>query len=119
MSKDIFIVDDQDGIRMLLFEIFSSAGYRVSKASTGKEALDRLSEETFRLLILDYKLPIIDGMEVVRTLEKRGETTPIILISGLTEQINEQQLSPLIKHIVAKPFDIKYLKKLVEAILSL
>ncbi len=118
MSKKIFIVDDQDGIRMLLAEIFSNEGYHVSKASTGKEALERLTKETFHLLILDYKLPIIDGMEVVQTLEERGQTIPIVLISGLTEQIPSQHVSPLICHIVPKPFDIQHLKKLVDAILS-
>lgn len=118
MMADILIVDDEEGIRMLLNEILSHSGYQIYNASTGKEALDKLGEQSFQLLILDYRLPIMDGAEMLRELEVRGERIPVILMSGLTEHfIEEQTNSPNVKHIIAKPFDVQHLIGLVQAIL--
>lgn len=118
MGKTIFIVDDQEGIRLLLVDVFAQAGYTVRDASTGKEALDRLEIETFDLLIIDYNLPIVNGIDVIRTLEERGQSIPAILISGFAEQFKQTDHSPLIRHIIAKPFDIHLLQQRVKAILS-
>lgn len=119
MTKDVLIIDDQAGIRMLLSEMLTHAEYKVYTVSNGKEALDALEKQTFRLLILDYQLPILNGAEVLSELEKRGTTTPVILMSGMTEKLTEEQLaSPLIKHVISKPFDIQHVLKLVKAILS-
>ncbi|HLR16011.1 MAG TPA: response regulator [Bacillota bacterium] len=118
MSADILIIEDQEGIRMLLLEICTNAGYHVCTASTGKEAVDILNEKTFQLLILDYNLPMISGAEVLRRLDHSRVKSAVILISGMTEAIDDELIRhPLVKHVVSKPFDIQYMLRLVQSIL--
>ncbi|WP_077329373.1 response regulator [Virgibacillus siamensis] len=108
MTREILVVDDQPGIRLLLQEIFTNEGYQVTTVQTGKEALDYLSSKEFDLLMLDYKLPIIDGIEVLRKMSEREITTPAIVMSGLPEDISrETEQFGLVKKILAKPFNVQ------------
>ncbi|TMN22020.1 response regulator [Lentibacillus cibarius] len=107
MKKHILVVDDQPGIRMLLKEILTSEGYQVTTAETGKEALDSLHEGTFDLLMLDYKLPVIDGAQVLEQLEQEKITVPAIVMSGLSENLaKESEQFGMVKKVIAKPFNV-------------
>ncbi|WP_174614958.1 response regulator [Virgibacillus ihumii] len=108
MTRKILVVDDQPGIRLLLQEVFTNEGYHVTTVTTGKEALDNLFSTEFDLIMLDYKLPIVDGVEVLRKMNDRDITTPAIIMSGLPEDISTEteQLSP-VKKILAKPFNVQ------------
>ena len=119
MTKEILIVDDQPGIRLLLTDVLTSEGYEITTAQTGKEALEKLEEKQYSLIILDYKLPIIDGMEVLKKIEKWNITTPAIVMSGLAENI-EQELHryPTVKKLLAKPFNIQEIPILVKQIIQ-
>ncbi|QKY70495.1 response regulator [Lentibacillus sp. CBA3610] len=119
MTKKILVVDDQPGIRMLIQEVFMEEGYDVTTAETGKEALDKLYRESFDLLILDYKLPVVDGLEVLNQLEHNQIYIPAIVMSGLAEDARKdlQQFS-LIKEVFAKPFNIQELNSFVKRILN-
>ena len=115
----ILVVDDQPGIRLLLTEIFTHKGYEVNTAKTGREALDKINARSFDLVILDYKLPILDGLEVIKQLEQQDCTIPLILMSGLTEHLSKQRKeSRLIKKIVSKPFDVQKMSTLVQSMLT-
>lgn len=106
-QSKILIVDDQMGIRLLLKEILKNEGYEIEKATTGKEAIDQISVNSFDLMILDYKLPIMDGTEVLEKLEKDNVEIPAIVMSGLVENIaSEAMKSKLVKSVIAKPFNI-------------
>lgn len=119
MQKEILIVDDQPGIRLLLTDIFENEGYRVVTAETGREALDKIYKNSFDLLILDYKLPILDGLEVLERLEQEKIMIPAILMSGLVEEMRvEAKQYSLLKEILAKPFDVKSISELVQTILT-
>lgn len=119
MTSKILVVDDQPGIRLLLQEVLTSEGYQVILASTGKEALEKNLQAQFDLIILDYKLPIINGNEVLVRLEKEGIHTPVILMSGMAETIQtEIEGIKSIQKIIAKPFNIKELCNLVKDIFT-
>ncbi|MFB4169839.1 response regulator [Virgibacillus sp. JSM 102003] len=108
MKKEILVVDDQPGIRLLLQEIFTNDGYHVTMAKTGKEALDILYNSSFDLLMLDYKLPVVDGVQVIQKLEHDKVEIPVILMSGLSEEIlEESQQFELVKKVLAKPFNVQ------------
>lgn len=118
MKKEILVVDDQPGIRLLLQEIFANEGYQVETAKTGKEALDKLHSHTFDLVMLDYKLPIIDGAEVLQQLEQEKFTVAVILMSGLAEELSkESEKHSIVKEIVAKPFNIKDVSSIAKKLL--
>lgn len=108
MTKEVLVVDDQLGIRLLLQEVFTNEGYQVTTVKTGKEALDNLFNKEFDLVMLDYKLPVIDGIEVLRKMNENDITTPAIVMSGLPDDISREteQYSP-VKKILAKPFNVQ------------
>nr|WP_318539521.1 response regulator [Terribacillus saccharophilus] len=61
MSKHVLIVDDQPGIRILLEEVIREEGHTVISVGTGAKALDQIKRQKPDLLLIDYKLPVLDG----------------------------------------------------------
>lgn len=119
MAKKILVVDDQPGIRMLLTDILENEGYLVSTANTGKQGLEEINSRSYDLVILDYKLPVIDGSQVLKEIETGGIVLPAILISGLAEDIaKEAEKYSFVKNVLAKPFNVEDISKTVKSILE-
>ncbi|WP_217586387.1 response regulator [Lentibacillus saliphilus] len=119
MYKDILVVDDQPGIRLLLQDVLANEGYKVATRETGQEALEALRKTSYALVILDYKLPVMDGVEVLKQLEAEQNKTPAILISGLAEEMSQslKNISNL-KEIIAKPFNVQHICTVVNQIIQ-
>jgi CheY-like chemotaxis protein len=64
--RSILVVDDEEAIRSLLVSFLEPKGYRVSTAGDGREALRQIGEEPPHLVVLDLRLPEMDGMEALR-----------------------------------------------------
>ena len=77
----ILVVDDESSIRRTLKEILEFEKYDVRLAANGKDALDMAREVPFDAILLDIKMPEMDGMEVLEALQKFSES-PVIMISG-------------------------------------
>jgi two-component system, NtrC family, nitrogen regulation response regulator NtrX len=78
----ILVVDDEAAIRDSLRMILEYEGYRVEEAGSGREALTRAAERTPDAVVLDVKMPEMDGLEVLRQLHERGFEMPVLVISG-------------------------------------
>src|SRR5690625_600790 len=104
---------------MLLSDVFMNKGYCVSVAQTGKEALDKIYRKPFDLIMLDYRIPIINGQEIIKQMEHDKIVVPIILMSGLIENIKREFiLDSMVVEYIAKPFNIQDVCKTVKDILS-
>ncbi len=115
----MLVVDDQIGIRLLLEEVISQEGYKVEQAVNGKEALDSVKEQQPDLLVLDYKLPIINGYEVLKQLEEEGINVPTIVMSGLPDRAKEDMKEfQNVKAYSSKPFQLNDMRELVNSILA-
>jgi two-component system, response regulator, stage 0 sporulation protein F len=119
MNKTVLVVDDQIGIRLLLEEVIQQEGYNVELALNGKEALDKILDNKPDLIMLDYKLPIIDGPTLVKKLEKDNIIIPTIIMSGLPEKAEDdvQDLKSVSKTI-GKPFQLNDIRQLLKNILE-
>lgn len=94
--KRILVVDDEPALRELYSEVLEGAGYEVSTAVDGVEALDRLRAESFDLLLLDIWMPRMNGLEVLghlheqasppRVIVTTGDTTPETVLKAIREQ---------------------------------
>ncbi|WP_291329191.1 sigma-54 dependent transcriptional regulator [Desulfovibrio sp. UCD-KL4C] len=82
MTKNILIVDDEDGIRYSLRGVLEDEGFSVSEAESGEAALQTLSEEMPDLIFLDIWLPGMDGLEVLERIKKEWDWLPVVMISG-------------------------------------
>ncbi|MFN3414087.1 MAG: response regulator, partial [Thermoanaerobaculum sp.] len=78
----ILVVDDEPGIRELLSQILADEGFSVTTVASGEEALAAVSRDVFDLVMLDIKLPSMDGLEVLRQLKAGGKRLPVVMISG-------------------------------------
>ncbi|RAK06640.1 two-component system alkaline phosphatase synthesis response regulator PhoP [Halanaerobium saccharolyticum] len=86
--KKILVVEDEKNIRELIKFNLDNSGYQVETAADGREALDKLSEET-DLVVLDLMLPEIDGMEICRRMRSSEELRqiPIIMLTAKGEEV--------------------------------
>ncbi|SHM62903.1 response regulator [Gracilibacillus kekensis] len=119
MSKTVLVVDDQIGIRLLLEEVIHQEGYNVEVAINGKEALDSITAKQPDLILLDYKLPIIDGPNLLKKLEAQNIFVPTVVMSGLPDKANDEMKAykSVIKTI-GKPFQLNDIREMVNHILK-
>ena len=82
MSENILIVDDELSNRRILEQVLSRAGYSVETADGGSRALEQLDALRPDVIILDYMMPDLTGMDVLRELRKREDDTPVIMITA-------------------------------------
>lgn len=81
-GKRILIVDDEEGVRTVLADLFSGLGWQSTVASDGKEALDKALKNDYDLAILDLSLPGVDGIELLRTVKDAKPEIPVVIITG-------------------------------------
>ena len=107
MKEKILIVDDQFGIRILLNEVFQKEGYQTFQAANGIQALDILKKHDPDLVLLDMKIPGMDGIEILKRMKVIDPDIRVIIMTayGELDMIQEAKDLGALTHF-AKPFDI-------------
>jgi len=82
MSSSLLIVDDDDHIRSMLQRGLGYEGFRVTVAGDGERALDVLRARPVDCIVLDVRMPVLDGLEVCRRLRNAGDDTPILILTA-------------------------------------
>jgi two-component system, response regulator, stage 0 sporulation protein F len=115
MSNKILIVDDQYGIRILLNEVFQKEGYTTFQAANGVQALDVVQKHSPDLVLLDMKIPGMDGIEILKRIKAINQDIRVIIMTayGELDMIQETKELGAIMHF-AKPFDIDELRAAVK-----
>ncbi|WP_211749634.1 response regulator [Paenibacillus sp. Marseille-Q4541] len=106
-NKKVLIVDDQNGIRILLMEVFSSEGYTTYQAANGKTALEIVEKHIPDLVLLDMKIPGMDGLEILKHIKEMNPSIKVIMMTayGELDMIKEVTELGALMHFT-KPFDI-------------
>jgi len=113
----ILLADDEQAIQTLLSYPLRKDGYEVVRASDGREALARFSEQTFDLVVLDVMMPHVDGLEVCRKLRARS-SVPIIMLTAKAEEIDKVLGLELgADDYITKPFSMREFRSRVKAAL--
>ena len=116
MKKQIVIVDDFENTRWIIQQSLSKENYNILLASNGKEALEYFDGREIDLLITDYNMPELNGIELIKKVkeDKQYEFLPIIL---LTTERNAEKLKAAenvkVTTIVNKPFEVNSFRKIV------
>lgn len=117
MNKALIIEDDQD-ISNLISINLSDAGFNCTKVYEGKEGLLKAMEDNFGIIILDLKLPGMDGFEICRKLRQERINTPIIMLTSKSEEIDKVLgLEMGADDYITKPFSIREFLARVKAVL--
>ena len=85
MSKSILVVDDTRSMRAMVAAVLQGAGYEVSEAADGVEALELARQRVFDLVVTDHNMPNMDGVTLVRELRALPNYDPVALIVLSTE----------------------------------
>ena len=113
----ILLVDDELSVQKLLTYPLRKEGYDVIPALDGREALDRLREDNFDLVVLDVMLPRMDGFDVCRAIRSRS-TVPIIMLTAKTEETDKVHGLELgADDYITKPFSMREFRSRVKAAL--
>ncbi len=112
VRASILVVDDDTTLRSLLVDTLDAIGYHTSGASDGIEALQRLKEEKFDLMISDIKMPGVDGIALLRKVRRYYPDLPVLFITGVASPEVIGRASP--DGFLAKPFRISHIEELIE-----
>ncbi len=119
MAKKIMVVDDEAGIRKLLFDVLSGEGFKVTLAKDGIDSLLQMKNRCFDLLITDMNMPRLDGIGLLKTMKKEGRRERIIIMSGesFDQRRDKKDIPPVFKRL-RKPFHVNQFLDVVSSALS-
>ena len=106
-GKRVLVAEDDDAVRALIYSVLSDAGYNVYEACDGLEAIDSLKKRRYDVLLTDYHMPKMDGVELLDLARAMWPELPVILATSdilLTGQTAHGLLEPAYA-VLEKPFD--------------
>jgi DNA-binding response OmpR family regulator len=111
MAK-VLVVDDEPEAVELLVEFLSSKGYEVLTATSGEEALRRVKEDRPHLVLLDIRMPQMNGLEVLRRIREIDAEMGVIMVTAVNEEdVGRKALELGAFDYIVKPLDLKYLER--------
>jgi len=118
MEPRLLVVDDDRDVRDSLRRALGYAGFAVTTAGNGADALASVARSPVDLIILDVLMPMLDGLETCRTLRGRGDGTPVLMLTA-RESVDDRVtgLAAGADDYLVKPFALRELVARVEALL--
>lgn len=108
MSKPIILIDDEEKFAVMLHELLQGNGYDSDYCLNPEEALVRLKQENYQLVITDYKMPQMDGAEFLQEARRINPDLPVIMVSGLMNMPELIKVANIgVTLVLEKPFNIE------------
>ena len=105
----ILIIDDEDDLRLLLRALLESHGYECDEARTGQEGLEKIIAGSFALVLLDYHMPVLNGLQVLQALASvtsRSLPPVIMMTANVSTALHKEAMQAGVKQILSKPFEL-------------
>ncbi|MFC1674882.1 response regulator [Candidatus Omnitrophota bacterium] len=121
MTRNILVIDDDELILGTLKRLLRGEGYGVSTAQSGQEAIEKIKNVNYNLIITDIRMPGLDGVETIKQIRKSlselgKDHIPELVITGYDSEDNRQKTGDLkVAGFLTKPFDLKELLSNIEA----
>lgn len=117
--EKILVIDDEPGIRGLLATVLERKGYAVVLADSGRKGLDLFRRERPDLIVLDLKMPDIDGITVLQDIRGMDVETPVVILTGASTENAEKQARELgAAAVIEKEFSLHRLGDTLRRVLS-
>ena len=118
-SVRVLIVEDEEQVRTLLNDAFRAEGHQVTEATTGAEAIARLDQSEFDLIVCDLGLPELSGLHVARWVREFRPELPVIIATGYAEMIAEEDYQKArIDDVIRKPYAVAEVLARANAVLA-
>jgi CheY-like chemotaxis protein len=114
-KERVLVVDDEENMRKTLAEILSDEGYEVATAATGEAAVDLCLKNDYRIVLMDVRMPGMDGVEAFRQIRRHQEGVRVILMSAYSvEALKEAALDEGAIAFLSKPLDVERVVHLID-----
>jgi CheY-like chemotaxis protein len=119
-GQHILLVDDEESLRRIAKRALELAGYRVTTAADGVQALEafQANKKEFVLVVSDITMPNLDGVGLQRAIHQQGDRIPFLFISGLPPDDVLQASAGMVTDVLGKPWTVAELTERVRQILS-
>ena len=121
MPPAIVVADDEPTVRIILCRLLEvvADGYEIITVGTGAEALAALAERSVPLLITDYNMPGMNGVELTQRVKGTSPTTTVVLISAyITAEVGQLSKAAGADYFMSKPFSFEHLEAIVRKALE-
>ncbi|HOV98536.1 MAG: response regulator [Bacteroidetes bacterium] len=121
MKKCILVVDDSTTVRKFVSVSLSMQGFEVVTACDGMDALEKLPERKYDLIITDLNMPTMDGFEFIKNLKSNPDykDLPVIILTSLSDATNKEEGVKLgVNSYVVKPFSLEKIQYEVSKYIS-
>ena len=120
-KKKILIIDDEKDLCMLMkLNLESTDEFEVTTVNSGEEGIKKVKEEVFDLVITDYKMPGMDGVEVLKALKEMKPLSPVVLFSIYHD--DDSRVTPVVREkadsLISKPIDHDELYNTIKRVLE-
>src|SRR5471030_363590 len=82
MAYRVLVVDDETAIREAIRMTLEYEGYKIEEARSGQDAIDKATKVDYDAILLDIKMPVLDGIEVLENLKEQKVKSPVVMVSG-------------------------------------
>lgn len=115
---DILVVDDEADMRLALANVLTRGGHRIEQAADGAAALERLEKPGVDLVLMDIRMPGLDGVQTLRRIREKHKGLPVIMVTGYGSVDSAMEVMQLgASHYLSKPFSNKELVDTVANVL--
>jgi two-component system, response regulator, stage 0 sporulation protein F len=113
-GKRVLVVDDDHHVRFLLVTLLDHAGYTVVPACDGLAALNELSKRHFDVVVTDYRMPVLNGIDLLKQIQVHYPRLPVIMVSAtLPEEFSRLDYQPFA--CIRKPYNNMLVLKIVQS----
>lgn len=105
-TSRVLVVDDEPSIRLLVARALEKRGFEVDSATDGVEALQKLAERPYDLLVLDLMMPRLDGLGVIEQLPENRTIPKILIMTAASPSVFQQIPRERVDGIISKPFEL-------------
>lgn len=117
-ARRVLVVDDDPAIREIMAVLLRRDGVEVDIAEDGERANQMLAENEYAAVLLDLIMPRLDGSGVIEFMKARGITTPIVVVSAVSDDRPFELDPQLVRVAMQKPIEPRELRTVVKAILE-
>ena len=115
MDNDtVLIVDDDESIRELFECIVEDLGYNCDTAADGQEGVEKVKQQSYKLVFLDIKMPKLNGIETLKQIKQINSATVVTMMTGFSvDDLVEEAMSLNASDVLYKPFDVETLEEVI------
>lgn len=115
----ILVADDDPIIRKLFCDVLTDDGHKVSAVTNGAQAVKEAQKEEFELFFSDVHMPVMNGLETLRTMQSMFPHLPMVMMDSYPDQLVNQAQNEGALTCIHKPFDLKEIREVIEKVKEL